>query len=102
MNVETRDISLAGRVLANFPDALTADQQVEDALSELGVSVTKTMCACDGLIQWGGTTPQSLLLIIFFSHLSPLSFSLSDRSHTVSVCVGGGGVCVMEGVFYMY
>lgn len=37
MNVETRDISLASRVLANFPDALTADQQVDDALSELGV-----------------------------------------------------------------
>ena len=37
VNVETRDISLASRVLANFPDALTADQQVDDALSELGV-----------------------------------------------------------------
>eukprot|EP00729_Bicosta_minor_P006376 gene6377-13718_t len=34
--VETRDISLAGRVLANFPDSLTPEQQVDDALSELG------------------------------------------------------------------
>lgn len=34
--VETRDISLAGRILANFPEYLTADQKVPDALSELG------------------------------------------------------------------
>lgn len=34
--VETRDISLAGRVLANFPDDLTAAQRHPDALAELG------------------------------------------------------------------
>ena len=34
--VETRDISLAGRILANFPDVLTAEQRVSDALAELG------------------------------------------------------------------
>ncbi|WP_181781580.1 NADP-dependent isocitrate dehydrogenase [Pseudonocardia pini] len=34
--VETRDISLAGRILAQFPDLLTADQKVSDALGELG------------------------------------------------------------------
>ena len=34
--VETRDISLAGRILANFPEYLTADQKIEDALAELG------------------------------------------------------------------
>ncbi|MBX3285737.1 MAG: NADP-dependent isocitrate dehydrogenase [Actinobacteria bacterium] len=36
VDVETRDISLAGRILAAFPDRLTADQQVGDALAELG------------------------------------------------------------------
>jgi isocitrate dehydrogenase len=36
INVETRDISLAGRILANFSDVLTAEQKVSDALSELG------------------------------------------------------------------
>ena len=36
IEVQTRDISLAGRILANFPDNLTAGQRVEDALSELG------------------------------------------------------------------
>ena len=36
VTVETRDISLAGRILAQFPDRLTAEQQVGDALTELG------------------------------------------------------------------
>ena len=34
--VETRDISLAGRILAGFADRLPEDQQVPDALAELG------------------------------------------------------------------
>ena len=34
--VETRDISLAGRILALFPECLTEAQRVGDALSELG------------------------------------------------------------------
>ena len=34
--VETRDISLAGRILANFPDKLTDEQRVSDSLAELG------------------------------------------------------------------
>ena len=36
VEVETRDISLAGRVLAVFPEWLTPEQQVNDALGELG------------------------------------------------------------------
>ncbi|MEQ9323118.1 MAG: NADP-dependent isocitrate dehydrogenase, partial [Polyangiaceae bacterium] len=36
VNVETRDISLAGRILAVFPDGLGPEQKVHDALSELG------------------------------------------------------------------
>ncbi len=36
IRVETRDISLAGRILSQFPDLLTADQQVPDHLAELG------------------------------------------------------------------
>ncbi len=34
--VETRDISLAGRILANFPENLTASQKIADQLTELG------------------------------------------------------------------
>lgn len=36
IEVETRDISLAGRIIANFPDNLTDDQHQSDALAELG------------------------------------------------------------------
>ena len=36
VNFETKDISLAGRILANFPDHLKADQRIGDALTELG------------------------------------------------------------------
>ncbi|CAG0123902.1 isocitrate dehydrogenase [Rhodocyclaceae bacterium] len=34
--VETRDISLAGRILAHFPENLTASQRIADELGELG------------------------------------------------------------------
>jgi isocitrate dehydrogenase len=34
--VELPDISLAGRILASFPESLTDEQRVEDALAELG------------------------------------------------------------------
>ena len=34
--VETRDISLAGRILASFPENLTDEQRQSDALAELG------------------------------------------------------------------
>ncbi len=36
INVETRDISLAGRIIANFPDRLREDQKIPDELSRLG------------------------------------------------------------------
>ncbi|MDG2050974.1 MAG: NADP-dependent isocitrate dehydrogenase [Myxococcota bacterium] len=36
VDVETRDISLASRILARFPERLTEDQRIGDALEELG------------------------------------------------------------------
>ena len=36
IDVETRDISLAGRIISNFPKYLTAEQRMDDALAELG------------------------------------------------------------------
>src|SRR3546814_8844622 len=36
VDVETRDISLAARILAQFIDLIPAEQQVEDTLAELG------------------------------------------------------------------
>jgi isocitrate dehydrogenase len=36
IEVETKDISLVGRIIANFPDNLTEEQKIEDALTQLG------------------------------------------------------------------
>ncbi len=36
IEVETKDISLTGRILANFPDNLTEEQKIPDYLTELG------------------------------------------------------------------
>jgi isocitrate dehydrogenase len=36
VDVETRDISLAGRIIAQFPERLTEEQRIDDALAELG------------------------------------------------------------------
>ena len=40
VDVETRDISLAGRILAVFPEYLTEEQRISDALTELGELAT--------------------------------------------------------------
>ena len=40
IQVETRDISLSGRIIANFPEFLKPEQQINDALSELGLIAT--------------------------------------------------------------
>ena len=41
ISIETKDISLAGRILASFPDFLTENQKQNDALAELGELVKK-------------------------------------------------------------
>ena len=40
VDVQTRDISLAGRILAAFPEWLSVDQRIDDALAELGELAT--------------------------------------------------------------
>jgi isocitrate dehydrogenase len=42
IDVETRDISLAGRIIANFSSFLTEEQRIGDALAELG-ELAKTL-----------------------------------------------------------
>src|SRR6476661_2553438 len=39
--LETRDISLAGRIIAGFPEYLQPDQRIGDALAELGALTLK-------------------------------------------------------------
>jgi len=41
VEVETRDISLAGRIISQFPERLTAEQRLDDALAELGELATR-------------------------------------------------------------
>jgi isocitrate dehydrogenase len=41
VEVETRDISLAGRIISQFPERLTSAQRLEDALAELGELATR-------------------------------------------------------------
>ena len=41
IEIEVPDISLAGRILANFPEYLKDDQRIPDALAELGELATK-------------------------------------------------------------
>ncbi|MFC6268585.1 NADP-dependent isocitrate dehydrogenase [Frigoriflavimonas asaccharolytica] len=41
IEIEVADISLAGRILATFPDFLSEDQKIEDALAQLGELATK-------------------------------------------------------------
>ena len=58
LEFETRDISLAGRVLANFADHLTPAQQVPDALAELGQIVTQPTANVIKLPNISASVPQ--------------------------------------------
>jgi isocitrate dehydrogenase len=56
--VETRDISLAGRILANFPENLTASQRIADQLTELGELTLKPEANIIKLPNISATPPQ--------------------------------------------
>ena len=53
-----RDISLAGRILAHFPDSLSPEQQVPDALSELGALATQPQANIIKLPNVSASIPQ--------------------------------------------
>ena len=44
VEIDTKDISLAGRILANFSHYLKPEQRVPDALAELGELVLQPSC----------------------------------------------------------
>lgn len=58
ITVETRDISLAGRILANFPEHLSNAQKVADALTELGSLTLQTEANIIKLPNISATPPQ--------------------------------------------
>ena len=58
VEVETRDISLAGRVIAQFSDRLSAEQRVDDALAELAELATRPEANIIKLPNISASTPQ--------------------------------------------
>jgi len=58
ITVETRDISLAARILANFPENLTDEQKQNDALAELGELATTPVANIIKLPNISASIPQ--------------------------------------------
>ncbi len=75
VNFESRDISLAARILAHFPDSLAEDQRVPDALAELGLLATTPEANIIKLPNISASIPQLKEAI---SELQANGFNLPD------------------------
>jgi isocitrate dehydrogenase len=75
IDVETRDISLAGRILANFPEFLKEGQKVGDALTELGQLATTPEANIIKLPNISASIPQ---LVSAISELQSQGFAVPD------------------------
>jgi isocitrate dehydrogenase len=75
IDVETRDISLAGRIIANFPEYLKEEQRMSDALSELGDLAKKPEANIIKLPNISASIPQLLEAI---SELQNKGYALPD------------------------
>jgi isocitrate dehydrogenase len=75
IEVENRDISLAGRILSNFSEYLTEDQKVNDALTELGNLATKPEANIIKLPNISASIPQLKEAI---AELKAKGFSIPD------------------------
>jgi isocitrate dehydrogenase len=75
VEVELRDISLAGRILAQFPDRLDDEQRVSDALSELGELARTPEANIIKLPNISASTPQLRSAI---AELHAQGFSIPD------------------------
>ncbi|MGV3610129.1 MAG: NADP-dependent isocitrate dehydrogenase [Fluviicola sp.] len=75
IDVESRDISLAGRILAAFPEVLTAEQRVPDSLSELGKLATTPEANIIKLPNISASIPQ---LKDAIAELQALGFKVPD------------------------
>ncbi|MGB8320467.1 MAG: NADP-dependent isocitrate dehydrogenase [Ignavibacteriaceae bacterium] len=58
IEIELKDISLAGRIIANFPDNLTEEQKIPDHLAELGELTQKPSANIIKLPNISATIPQ--------------------------------------------
>jgi isocitrate dehydrogenase len=77
IDIETKDISLGARILALFPDYLTEDQKVEDALATLGELVTKPEANVIKLPNISASVPQ---LTAAIKELQNSGFKIPDHS----------------------
>ena len=75
IEIVTKDISLAGRILANFSDFLTEEQRVEDALAFLGDLATKPEANIIKLPNISASVPQLKAAI---KELQALGYKLPD------------------------
>ncbi len=81
ITVGTKDISLAGRILATFPESLTADQQQSDDLAELGELVKTPEANVIKLPNISASVPQ---LVAAVTELQSQGFALPDYPETPS------------------
>jgi isocitrate dehydrogenase len=75
VDMELRDISLAARILAVFPDHLRADQQIPDALTELGALAKQPEANIIKLPNISASVPQLRACI---GELQQLGYTLPD------------------------
>jgi len=75
VTVETRDISLSGRILATFPEHLGEDQRVDDALAELGELAKSSEANVIKLPNISASVPQLKAAI---AELQQLGYGLPD------------------------
>lgn len=75
IEIETKDISLASRILALFPEKLTGEQKVTDALSELGELVKKPEANIIKLPNISASVPQ---LVAAIKELQALGYGIPD------------------------
>ncbi len=81
VELETRDISLAGRILAQFPDYLTDQQQEADALTELGELAKQPEANIIKLPNISASVPQLLAAI---AELQEAGYAIPDYPEEVS------------------
>src|SRR5476649_146306 len=79
INVESRDISLAARILAVFSELLPAEQRVPDALAELGALTLKPEANIIKLPNISASVPQ---LKDAIAELQKKGFKLPDFPET--------------------
>ena len=81
VELETRDISLAGRIVAAFNDVLPEDQQVNDSLAELGELVKEAEANIIKLPNISASVPQ---LVAAVKELQAAGFDLPEFPYEVT------------------